>query len=108
MNFTVRLQPAALEDLDAAYLFAASHAPKAAGKWLERFHQALQTLQHRPDRCPLAPESRRSSRVLREFLYGRRPNVYRAIYTLDGTTVWILRIRRAQRRPFRPEELNDL
>ena len=107
MNFNVRLQPAALEDLDAVWQFAARYAPESAGKWLDRFRDAIQTLENNPERCPLATENGRTRRTLREFLFGRRPNVYRVIYTIEKETVWILRIRRAQRRPLTREELSE-
>ena len=44
---------------------------------------------------------------LRNLLYGRRPHVYRAVFTIEGDTVWILRVRRAQRRPLTRDELGD-
>ncbi len=105
MIFQVRLQTAALQDLDAAYQYAASHAPAPAARWLGRFKAALKTLEHNPERCPLAPESLKSSRQLREFLFGKRPFVFRVIFTVDEDCVRILRICRAQRRPLTQDEL---
>jgi hypothetical protein len=35
---------------------------------------------------------------LREYLFGKKPYVFRVIFTIDGEVVRILRIRRAQRR----------
>ncbi len=105
MTFRVRLQPAAVQDLDEAYLYAAQQAPEAALRWLNRFEAALQTLHSNPERCPSAPESRKSGRDLKEFLFGKRENVFRVIYTISNDTVWILRIRRAQRRTLSPKDL---
>lgn len=105
MIFQVRLQSAAVEDLDAAFQYAASHSPVSAERWLGRFKTALQTLEHNPNRCPLAAESSRSHRQLREFLFGKRPFVFRVIFTVDGDCVHILRICRAQRRPLKSDEL---
>lgn len=105
MTFPVRLQSAAVHDLDAAYHHAANHAPVSAERWLDRFKAALKTLEHNPERCPLASESSRSTRHLREFLFGKRPFVFRVIFTVDADCVRILRIRRAQRRPLTPDEL---
>jgi plasmid stabilization system protein ParE len=65
MIYQVRLQPAAVEDLDVAYQYAAQNAPAAAAGWLERFQAGIQTLEHNPERCQLAPENIRSSRDLR-------------------------------------------
>ena len=101
MIYQVRLQPAAVEDLEVAYQYAAQNAPAPAARWLERFQTSLQTLEQNPERCPLAPENFKSSRILRQYLFGKRPHVFRAIYTIEGDTVWVLRIRRAQRRASR-------
>ena len=88
----------ALQDLDGAYLNAARHAPGPAAAWLERFRLALQSLARNPERCALAHENERSRRELREFLFGRKPNVFRVVFTIDGNTIRILRIRRSARR----------
>ena len=107
-NHKVVLQKRASQDLEDAYLNAAKRAPLTAATWLNRFHNALKTLQQSPERCPRAPENRKTKRAeLREFLYGRRPNVFRAVYYIDGNTVRILRIRRAARRSLTRRELND-
>jgi plasmid stabilization system protein ParE len=98
MTYRVLLQRLAVADLGAAYRRAAEFAPGAAGKWLDRFRMALQTLDRRPERCPLAPEGRRCGVVLRQFLFGRKPSVYRVVFLIDVETVRILRIRRGQRR----------
>lgn len=107
MIFRVLLQKLAVEDLREAYLIAAGRAPAAAGSWLQRFHAALQTLDQRPDRCPLAPESRKCGVELREFLFGKQPNVFRVVFLIDGGDVRILRIRRAQRRWLSRTEIDE-
>ena len=87
MNYYVRLQPLALEDLDQAYKNAAKHAPNTAADWLERFHDALKTLETNPERCSLAPENLKSTRTLRQFLFGKGRNVFRSVFTVEGDTV---------------------
>jgi plasmid stabilization system protein ParE len=98
MSYRVLVQRLAVQDLDEAATWAARHAPMAAARWLERFHRALQTLDANPQRCPLAKENAKVDVELREFHFGRRPNVFRVIFTIDVDSVRILRIRRAQRR----------
>ena len=107
MKYLVRLQPAAVDDLDRAYVNAAKHAPRTAARWYNRFHKALQTLETNPDRCPRALEDQKSDRELYQYHYGKRPNVFRAIFVIEGDTVWILRIRRAPRRPLTRRELDE-
>ena len=75
-EFRVVIHKFAIEDLEGAYFNAAQHAPGPAAAWLDRFQQALQTLSTNPRRCALAHENHRSKRELREFLFGRKPNVF--------------------------------
>ena len=67
----------------------------------------LLTLDTDPNRCPSALESHKSERELHQYLYGKRPHVFRVIYTIEGDTVWILRIRRAARRALTQRELGE-
>lgn len=97
----------ALSDLDDAYQFAARHAPTAATAWLTRFEAALRTLETNPDRCPTAHESRRTGRDLREFLFGRRPNIFRVIFLIEDDSVRVLRIRRSARRYLSNREIEE-
>jgi plasmid stabilization system protein ParE len=107
MQYEVRLQPPAVDDLDEAYLWAAKHAPETAGRWLSRFQESLQTLAINPERCGFAPEHRKLKRELRQLLFGHRPNVFRAVFLIDGDVVRIVRIRRSLRRPLTKKELEE-
>jgi len=107
MRFRVVLQRLAQDDLQDAYAWAARAAPAEAAKWLDRFEVALQSLNSNPKRCPLARESSKAQIELREYLFGKRPNVFRAIFMIDGTRVRILRIRRAQRRFLTRKEIEE-
>lgn len=107
-NHQIVLQTRASQDLEEAYLHAARRAPLTATSWVNRFHEALRTLESNPERCPLAPENRKTARAeLREFLFGRRPNIFRVIFFVDGNIVRILRIRRAARRLLSYRDIDD-
>src|SRR4051812_26818789 len=107
MNFRVVLQQSALRDLDDAYRWAARIAPLTAATWLSRFQAALATLTVNPQRCPLARENGKTPVELREYLFGRRPAVYRSVFLIDGETVRILRILRAQRRSLTRRQIDE-
>jgi plasmid stabilization system protein ParE len=107
MTYRVVLQRLAKDDLRVAHLWAARRAPVSAARWLERFQESLQTLERSPQRCPLARESRRAGIEVREHHFGKRPYVFRSLFTLDEDAVRILRIRRAQRRPLTRAELRQ-
>lgn len=106
-EYEVVLHSKAQADLDDAYLNAARHAPQTASRWVDRFEQALTTLSQNPERCPLAAESRFTSEDVHEFHYGRRPNVFRVLFWIDGFRVRILRIRRAARRSLTSGEIRE-
>jgi plasmid stabilization system protein ParE len=107
MKYSVFVQPPALEDLEEVYLWAAQRAPQTAARWYNRFREALQTLESNPERCSLAPENSEVEPEIRQFLFGKKPNVFRVLFTIDANTVRILHIRRASRRIMTAEELSD-
>lgn len=104
-NLRVEVQPEAQLDLEDAFLYAAHRAPETAARWLRRFEEHLKTLRLHPERCGFAPENGKVKRELRQLLFGRKPHVYRIIFTMDGDIVRVLRIRRAARRPFKKKDL---
>ena len=106
-EYKVVLHSQAQADLDDAYRNAARQAPQTASRWVDRFEQALTSLSRHPERCPLAVESRFTSEDVHEFHFGRRPNVFRVLFWIDGSRVRILRIRRASRRSMRSGEINE-
>lgn len=107
MKYRVFVQRLAADDLDEAMAWASRHAPATAARWLDRFHAALRTLDTEPQRCPLAKEDAKVNVELREMHFGKRPNVFRVIFTIDADTVRILRIRRAQRRWLTQSEIEE-
>ena len=107
MKYRVFLQRLAVQDLEEAYAWAARKAPATAARWFDRFQASLQKLDTNPQRCPHAREHGKVDVELRESLFGRPPNVYRPIFTIDGDTVRVLRIRRAQRRPLTRKQLDE-
>jgi len=105
-EYKVVFHTQAQADLDDAYHNAARQAPQTASRWVDRFEQALTTLSRHPERCPLAIETRFTSEEVHEFHFGRRPNVFRVLFWIDGSRVRVLRIRRASRRSLKSREIN--
>ena len=82
MEYCVEFTNRALRDLADLYwnINAAESIP--AARWYSRFERSIQSLDHFPYRCPVAPESRRTGRHLRHLLFGRRPRVYRVLFEI--------------------------
>ena len=107
MTYQVRVHRIARLDLRDAYEWAHERAPSTVDRWFDRFREAIRSLELHPERCPLAAENRKVSLEVRELHFGRRPNVFRVIFHIDGNDVRVLRIRRAQRRQLTRREITD-
>jgi plasmid stabilization system protein ParE len=67
----------------------------SAARWHAGLRAAVRRLATNPERYPLAYEAVDLGIELREMLYGRHRHVYRILFTIDGQTVNIHRIRHA-------------
>jgi plasmid stabilization system protein ParE len=93
VNFTAR----AVKDLDNIFQFIQAEQSGKAAIWFRGLHEALESLSSLPHRAPVTPENP----TLRHLLYGSKPNIYRAIYSIDDTKkiVTVLTIRHGARKP---------
>ena len=105
MNYRVIFQPRALQDLEDQYQHIAKVYPRAAANWFNRFVTAIEGLSQFPERCPIARESELVGKEIRQFLFGKRQGVRRAIFVIDEQTVRILSIRHASQSDIAPEDL---
>ena len=107
MQYRVVLADSAKADAENLYQWVIERAPLRGPEWFDKLLDCLYSLDHSPNRCPLAREALRSHREIRNLLYGKRGNVYRILFEIDEVrnTVWILHIRRGARAPLRPEDL---
>jgi plasmid stabilization system protein ParE len=105
MAFGVKLLQFAVSDLNEAYLWVAARAPMTAVRWLERFQTSIESLAVNPERCQVARENRGCRFEVRELLFGKRPHVFRVLFTIREDDVRVLRIRRAQRRSLKASDI---
>ena len=103
MAFRIELTYQALEDADEILAWLISRQAGDSGRrWFSGLNDAIESLANFPLRCPLAPESREFPFEVRQLLYGRKPHVYRVLFTIEGETVHVLHIRHGRRRPASP------
>jgi plasmid stabilization system protein ParE len=95
VRYAIRTTSRADADIDAAVRWLSRQSPVAAARWHAGVLKAVRSLATNPDRCPLADEAVDLGLDLRELLYGRRRGVYRVLFTIDGQTVTIHRVRHA-------------
>ena len=106
MEFVVNLRPKAVADIRRNVIWMAAHVSAASAlRWQVQANTAIRSLASEPERCPLADESAEVGLDLRELLFGRGRHIFRALFTIDGTTVNVHRVRHAAQDRI---EANDL
>jgi plasmid stabilization system protein ParE len=103
MAYLVNVTARAERDLAALYREINAEYSDAAWKWYRGLKLAILSLEERPNRCPVTPESDR----LRHLLYGNKPHIYRAIYRVleKQKQVEVLHIRHGARRTFKSSDI---
>jgi len=87
-KFKVDITEAAEADVAEIWEYIAQDKPEAAAAFVLRLEEQIDTLEHFPERCPLAPENELLGAAYRHLLYGN----YRTIFKIVGTRVIILRV----------------
>lgn len=67
-------------------------------RWFIALRDAISSPATPPTRCPTSPESSDSPVDVRQLLYGRKPHVYRILFTIKRDGEQILDIRHGRRR----------
>jgi plasmid stabilization system protein ParE len=100
MTFRVETTAAAEQDADAILDWLLSeHAGETGMRWTAALQDAIASLSEFPTRCSLAPENAAFPFEVRHLLYGRKPHVYRILFTIENETVYVLHIRHGRREP---------
>jgi plasmid stabilization system protein ParE len=100
MRFRVEVSAQAEDEASSILSWLLSqHAGETGIRWFLAMEDAIQSLSTLPERCPLAPENARFPFEVRQLLYGRKPHIYRILFTINGDVVTILHIRHARRKP---------
>lgn len=105
MTFRVEMSAQAGHDAEAILdRLLSQHAGETGVRWFLALEEAIASLGEFPKRCPLAPENARFPFEVRQLLYGRKPHVYRILFTIDAEIVKILHIRHARRKPIAKQQ----
>jgi plasmid stabilization system protein ParE len=105
MPFQVIFRPRARADIAAAAAWLAGSNPAAAARWRSGLFRIVEKLETNPGLYAAADEAADLGVDLREFLYGRRRNVYRILFTITGQTVNVLRVRHAAQDRLKPGDI---
>jgi plasmid stabilization system protein ParE len=100
MDFRVRTTARAKRDLDVILTWLLKEQAGDAGlRWFEGLRDAIASLESAPLRCSIARESDAFPFEVRQLLYGKRPHVYRVLFTIEEDLVIVLHIRHGRRMP---------
>ena len=93
MPFQVIITPSAKADIFEINAWLLENHSDLAEKWLFGLSEAIISLSKLPQRCPISPETEAFDVIVRQLLYGKRPIVYRILYSVQDEKVYILRVR---------------
>ena len=94
--FVINLRPKAFADIRRNVGWLATHFSAAkATRWQQRANSSIRSLENDPNRCALAEEASDVGVDLRELIFGRGRHVFRVLFTIDGETVSVHRVRHA-------------
>jgi len=99
---TYRVEPTdkALVDAGEAYFWLNEQSEGAALRWYEGLMKAFRSLEKNPFRCPLAPEDAFFEEEIRQLIHGKS----RILFTVEGETVFVLRVRHSAQEYLKPEQ----
>jgi len=106
MSYRVVLLAAAQREILAIYAWLSERSPQGAGRWYNRFTEALKTLETAPLSCGFAPENGSVKHELRQIVFKtKRGNRFRVIFMIEEETVYVLHVRGSGQRLLRPDEI---
>lgn len=93
MTFEVIITPSAKADIFETNTWLLENYPDLAEKWLWQISKCVTSLSTMPERCPVSDESSAFDEEVRHLLCGDKRNVYRILFSIRETKVYVLRIR---------------
>jgi len=103
MEYHVSLTLRAEYDLEDIYQTIHADSSPRAFAWFNALENRIYSLEHFPDRGAIT----RENKGLRQLLYGKKPHIYRIIYSVDhhAQVVTILHIRHRARQAFTQKDI---
>lgn len=93
MQFEVLITPSAKADIFEINTWLLENHPDTAESWLYGISQAVTSLSKFPERCAVSSESEAFDVVVRQLIYGKKPHIYRILFSIQEEKVFILRVR---------------
>ena len=94
MSYRIVVTPTADAEAMEAFRWYAERSATVADRWYAGLNKAITSLVEKPSLFPVShDDSETLGCEIRVRLYGRRRGVFRILYSIEGDTVWVLRIR---------------
>lgn len=91
---SVILTDEAQRNIEAIFDWISERSPDGATRWYRALLKALTRLTTDPERLPIAPESHRFDRTVRDLRFRMRSGrTYRILFTVEGEEVHVLFVR---------------
>lgn len=92
MTYSVEMTPEAIDEIETAYQWMAQRT-EIAPAWYNEALDAMILLEKNPERWPIDDPDRNT----RKLLFGNKRHAYKIIFTIRGSTVYILHMRHSAR-----------
>jgi plasmid stabilization system protein ParE len=107
MTFQVELTPISEAQIDRTYRWYRERNPDFADRWFRSLMNTIATLQEKPHRCGLAVEHEIFTEEVRQLLHGKSKNVYRVLFVIRGSNVYVLYVRHSSQSPLTTEDIEN-
>jgi plasmid stabilization system protein ParE len=105
-KFNTHLSWRAQRDVDRILAWLTERSPTGAASWLRTWDETFAILESSADSYGLAPESEGHPFEIHQILFRtRKGREYRALYTIQGSDVFIMHIRAPGQDLVSPDEL---
>jgi plasmid stabilization system protein ParE len=108
MTFQVEITPIAETQIEQAYRWYRERNPEFADRWFRGLMNTIATLQEKPQRCALAVEHTIFPEEVHQLLYGKAKNVYRVLFAIRDSKVYVLYVRHSAQAPLTIDDLEEI
>src|SRR4029079_14322535 len=99
MAYSVRMTGRSFSDIEANMDWMNAQSEGRGETWFQGLTDAIFSLEEFPRIGSIAPESEDIGREIRQLFHGKRRQMYRILYEIQGETIMILRIRHTAQAP---------
>jgi plasmid stabilization system protein ParE len=107
MTFQVELTPIAEAQIERTYRWYRERNPDFADRWFRSLMNTIATLQEKPHRCGLAIEHEIFPEEVRQLLHGKSKNVYRILFVIRDSNVYVLYVRHSSQSALTIEDVEN-